>query len=132
MDWNVLETKIKSWLHAVKIALKNMFYDERILCDSVFSSSEKIAESCFAEISRDAAINLFGFPEIFAKSKKILSPEKMFRALDLYEAISDLWPDIEMIFSYDSLSAMKCQGVVMFDFKATLRPMLSWWCRRWF
>ncbi|CAI9776712.1 unnamed protein product [Fraxinus pennsylvanica] len=111
MDWNALEAKIKIWLHAVKIAVKNLFYGERILCDSVFSSSEKIAESCFTEISRDAAINLFGFPENFAKSKKVLSPEKMFRALDLYEAISDLWQEIEMIFSYDSLSAVKCQAV---------------------
>ncbi|KAL2470435.1 exocyst subunit exo70 family protein H7 [Abeliophyllum distichum] len=111
MEWDVLEAKIRSWLHAVKIAVKNLFYGERVLCDSVFSSSGKIAESCFVEISRDAAITLFGFPENFAKSKKILSPEKMFRALDLYEAISDLWPEIEMIFSYDSLSAVKSQAV---------------------
>ncbi|KAL2519347.1 exocyst subunit exo70 family protein H4 [Abeliophyllum distichum] len=111
MEWDVLETKIRSWLHAVKIAVKNIFYGERVLCDSVFSSSGKIAESCFVEISRDAAITLFGFPENFAKSKKILSPEKMFRALDLYEAISDLWTEIEMIFSYDSLSAVKSQAV---------------------
>lgn len=126
MDWNVLEAKIKSWLHAVKIAVKNLFYGERILCDSVFSSSEKIAESCFAEILRDAAVNLFGFPENFAKSKKILSPEKMFRALDLYEAISDLWPEIEMIFSYDSLSAVKAQAVAsLVKLGESIRVMLT-------
>ncbi|CAA2933609.1 exocyst complex component EXO70H1-like [Olea europaea subsp. europaea] len=126
LDWNVLEAKIKSWLHAVKSAVKNLFYGERILCDSVFSSSEKIAESCFAEISRDAAINLFGFPENFAKSKKILSPEKMFRALDLYEAISDLWPEIEIIFSYDSLSAVKAQAVAsLVKLGESIRVMLT-------
>ncbi|KAL2532733.1 exocyst subunit exo70 family protein H7 [Abeliophyllum distichum] len=113
MEWDVLEAKIRSWLHVVKIAVKNLFYGERVLFDSVFSSSGKIAESCFVEISRDAAITLFGFLENFAKSKKILSPEKMFRAIDLYEAISDLWPEIEMIFSYDSLSAVKSQAVAL-------------------
>ncbi|KAK6163227.1 hypothetical protein DH2020_000091 [Rehmannia glutinosa] len=83
MDWNVLEPKIKSWLHAVTIAVKTLFHGERILCDIVFSSSEKIAESSFTEISRDAALTLFSFAENFGKSKKILSPEKMFRALDI-------------------------------------------------
>ncbi|KAI3450457.1 hypothetical protein Pfo_007122 [Paulownia fortunei] len=111
MEWNVLEPKIKSWLHAVTIAVKTLFYGERILCDIVFSSSEKIAESCFTEISRDAAVNLFSFAENFGKSKKILSPEKMFRALDLYEAISDLWPEIESVFSHDSLLAVRSEAV---------------------
>ncbi|KAL8501658.1 hypothetical protein ACS0TY_020966 [Phlomoides rotata] len=107
MDWSVLEPKIKSWLHAVKVAVKTLFCGERILCDVVFSSSEMIAESCFTEISKDAAVNLFSFPENFGKSKKILAPEKMFRALDLFEAISDLWPEIESVFSHDSLSPVR-------------------------
>ncbi|XP_075503809.1 exocyst complex component EXO70H1-like [Primulina tabacum] len=111
MDWQVLDQKIKNWLHAVKVAVKTLFCGERILCDFVFSSSEKLAESCFAEISRDAAVNLISFPHNFAKSKKILSLEKMFRGLDMYEAISDLWPDIESIFGYESLSVVRCEAV---------------------
>ncbi|XP_057782772.1 exocyst complex component EXO70H1-like [Salvia miltiorrhiza] len=110
MDWNVLEQKIKVWLHAVKIAVKTLFCGERILCDIVFSSSEKIAESCFTEISKDAALRLFSFPEVFGRSKKILSPEKMFRALDLFEAISDLWPEIESIFSHESVAAVRIEA----------------------
>lgn len=110
MDWNVLEQKIKQWLQAVKIAVKTLFCGERLLCDIVFSSSEKIAESCFTEISRDAALRLFSFPEAFGKCKKILSPEKMFRALDLFEAISDLWPEIESVFSHDSVAAVRVEA----------------------
>lgn len=111
MDWQVLDQKTKNWLHAVKVAVRTLFCGERILCDFVFSSSEKIAESCFAEISRDAAVILFSFPNNFAKSKKILSPEKMFRGLDMYEAISDLWPEIESIFGYESLSIVRSEAV---------------------
>lgn len=126
MEWNVLESKIKSWLHAVNVAVKTLFAGERILCDIVFSSSEKIAESCFTEISRDAALNLFSFPENFGKSKKILSPEKLFRALDLYESISELWPEIDAVFSHESLSAVRSEAMAaLAKLAEAVRTMLS-------
>lgn len=126
MDWQVLDQKIKNWLHAVKVAVKTLFCGERILCEFVFSSSEKIAESCFAEISRDAAANLFSFSHNFAKSKKILSPEKMFRGLDMYEAISNLWPEIESIFGYESLAVVRSEAVAaMLKLAEAVRLMLN-------
>lgn len=105
MDWEVLEYKIKNWLNAVKVAVKTLFYGERILCDSVFSASDSIRESCYSEITVEGATWLFGFPEFVAKCKK--SPEKMFRTLDLYEAISDHWAEIESIFSFKSTSSVR-------------------------
>ncbi|KAG6670665.1 hypothetical protein I3843_Q047200 [Carya illinoinensis] len=109
MDWEVLELKIGNWVKAVKIGVKTLFHGERILLDHVFSASVAIKESCFAEISRESAMRLFGFPELVAKCKK--SPEKIFRTLDLYEAISDLWPEIETIFSYESTSVIRSQAI---------------------
>ncbi|GMI97056.1 exocyst subunit exo70 family protein H7 [Hibiscus trionum] len=109
MEWEVLEVKIKAWLSAVKMAVKTLFYGERILCDQVFSNSAPIRESCFTEISKEGALALFGFPENVAKYKK--TPEKMFRVLDLYEAVSDLWPEIESIFSFESTSAVRSTAV---------------------
>ncbi|XP_073294308.1 exocyst complex component EXO70H1-like [Primulina huaijiensis] len=111
MEWDILEPKIKNWLYVVNVAVKTLFHGERILSDYVFSSSESIGESCFTEISKDAAVNLFNFPEFVVKSKKNLSPEKIFRALDLYEAVSKLWPETESIFSYGSLSPVRYQAV---------------------
>uniref|UniRef100_A0A7N2N7P2 Exocyst subunit Exo70 family protein n=1 Tax=Quercus lobata TaxID=97700 RepID=A0A7N2N7P2_QUELO len=109
MDWEMVELKIKTWLNAVKVAVKTLFYGERILCDHVFSASDSIRESCFSEISKEAAISLFGFPETVAKCKK--TPEKMFRTLDLYETISDLLPEIQSIFSYESTSTVRSQAI---------------------
>ncbi|KAK8601540.1 hypothetical protein V6N13_058766 [Hibiscus sabdariffa] len=109
MEGEVLEVKIKTWLSAVKMAVKTLFYGERILCDQVFSISAPIRESCFTEISKEGALALFGFPENVAKCKK--TPEKMFRVLDLYEAVSDLWPEIESIFSFESTSAVRSTAV---------------------
>ncbi|KAF7116971.1 hypothetical protein RHSIM_Rhsim13G0088000 [Rhododendron simsii] len=110
LDWDVVDVKIKSWLNAVKVAVKTLFLGERILCDVVFSASPKISESCFAEITRENAVTLFGFPEHVAKYKK-LTPEKLFRVLDLYDSISELWPETESIFSSDLVSAVRSQAV---------------------
>ena len=109
MDWEVLDLKIKNWLDAIKLAIRTLFVGERILCDHVFSSSESIRESCFADISREGALLLFGFPELVAKSKK--SPEKMFRVLDMYSSIAENWPDVESIFSSESSSVVRSQAL---------------------
>ncbi|KAL0537188.1 hypothetical protein IC582_026160 [Cucumis melo] len=109
MDWEVLEVKIKIWLKGVKTAVKSLFEGEKILCDHVFSGSVSIRETCFAQISKDGAAILFGFPELVAKYKK--TPEKIFITLDLYEAIADLWPEIDYIFSSTATSMVQSQAV---------------------
>ncbi|MBA0578692.1 hypothetical protein Gorai_020966, partial [Gossypium raimondii] len=109
MEWEILEVKIKHWLNAVKGAVKTVFYGERLLCDQVFAISSSIRESCFTDVSKEGALALFGFPENVAKCKK--TPEKMFRILDLYEAVSDLWPEIESIFSFESTSTVRSTAV---------------------
>lgn len=108
MDWEVLDLKIKSWLEAIRISVRTLFNGERILCDHVFGYSDSIRESCFAEISRDGASLLFGFPELVTKTKKS-SPEKLFRVLDMHAVVSELWPEIESIFSSDYTSGVRNQ-----------------------
>ncbi|MCD7460840.1 hypothetical protein HAX54_044572 [Datura stramonium] len=110
MDWEILEKKTKNWLGAVKIAVSTLFHGEKILCDHVFSASDAIRETCFSEIARESALTLFAFPEMVAKHKK-LSLEKMFTVLDLYNSISELWDEIEFIFSFSSLAVVKSQAM---------------------
>ncbi|PPD75988.1 hypothetical protein GOBAR_DD27078 [Gossypium barbadense] len=123
MEWEVLEFKIKNWLSAVKMAVKTLFYGERLLCDQVFSVSAAIRESCFTEISKEGALALFGFPENVAKCKQ--TPEKLFRILDLYEAVSGLWPEVESIFSFESTAAVQATAVnSLIKLGDTVRTML--------
>ncbi|KAK4392210.1 Exocyst complex component EXO70H1 [Sesamum angolense] len=110
MDWEVAELRIKKWLNAVVTAVKTLFNGERILCDYVFASSDSIRESCFTEITREGAMILFGFPENVAKHSK-KSPEKVFRVLDMYAAISNNWPEIDSIFSFESTTNIKSQAL---------------------
>ncbi|CAA0375665.1 unnamed protein product [Arabidopsis thaliana] len=105
MDWDVLEHMIKNWIKAAKIGVITLLRGEKLLCDHVFSASSTIRESCFYEIVNEAGINLFKFPELVAEKKP--SPERIFRLMDLYAAISDLRPDIELIFHFDSVAAVK-------------------------
>ncbi|CAL0334070.1 unnamed protein product [Lupinus luteus] len=126
MEWEVVELKIKTWLNAVKAAVGTVFYGERILCDHIFStaSEKRVAESCFAEITREGAVLLFGFPEMVAKCKK--TPEKLFKTLDLYEAISDNWPQIESIFSFESTSGVRTMAATsLLKLGDAVRAMLS-------
>ncbi|KAJ4971370.1 hypothetical protein NE237_004469 [Protea cynaroides] len=124
MDWDILELKIKGWVNAVKIAVKLLFHGERIVCDNVFTSSEFIRESCYLEITKEGAIHLFQFPETVTKYHK--SPEKIFRMLDLYDAISGLWPEIDSIFSFESISIVHSQALKsLIKLGDTIRTMLS-------
>uniref|UniRef100_A0A7N0UK07 Exocyst subunit Exo70 family protein n=1 Tax=Kalanchoe fedtschenkoi TaxID=63787 RepID=A0A7N0UK07_KALFE len=109
LDWETMEFRIRKWLHAIRAAVKVLFYGERVLCDHVFHSSNSIREACFTEISKEAALTLFSFPEMVAKTKK--SPEKMFRILDMYESIAELWQEIESVFSYDLSAPVRTQAV---------------------
>ncbi|KAE8700852.1 60S ribosomal protein L35-like [Hibiscus syriacus] len=124
MDWEVLEAKIKNWLHAVKTVVKTLFPGERILSDQVFSIALAMGESCFTEISKGGALALFEFPENVAKCKK--SPEKMFRFLDLYEAVSNNWPEIALMFSCESASTVRSTATnSLIKLGDAVRTMLS-------
>ena len=45
------------------------------------------------EIVKTSALQLFNFPEAISISRR--SPEKLFKILDLHDAITDLLPDME-------------------------------------
>ncbi|XP_013635220.1 PREDICTED: exocyst complex component EXO70A1-like [Brassica oleracea var. oleracea] len=107
MDWGVLEHMIKNWIKAAKIGVTTLFKGEKLLCDHVFSASITIGQSCFNQIAKEAGLNLFMLPELVAHKEKKQHHERIFKLMDLYAAISDLWPDIEMIFSFDSLASVK-------------------------
>ncbi|THU51824.1 hypothetical protein C4D60_Mb06t35120 [Musa balbisiana] len=109
LDWAEFESKIRDWLAAAPIAFRTIFSGERLLCDRVFASSDAIRESCFADVARDPAASLLAFPETVARSKR--SPEKLFRILELYDAVSELWTEIESMFSFEATTAVRSQAL---------------------
>ncbi|XP_023551661.1 exocyst complex component EXO70H1-like [Cucurbita pepo subsp. pepo] len=123
-NWDSLEHVIKNWMNSIKIAVNTLFRGEKILCDHVFSRSEIIRESCFSEITKDGAIALFRFPELITKGKK--DSDKIFLLMELYEANSDVLPEIEVIFDSVSTSAIKTQAQTSMEKLAdSIRDILS-------
>ncbi|KAJ6767947.1 EXOCYST COMPLEX PROTEIN EXO70 [Salix koriyanagi] len=123
MNREALEHMIKNWINAVKIAVKTLFNGEKALCDHVFSASQTIKESCFSEIS-EGARNLFKFPVLVAKCKKL--PERIFPLMELYEALSDLQPEVEFIFNSESTADINLQVVSsLHGLAESIRAVLS-------
>lgn len=90
--------------------MKILFNGERILCDHVFASSDSIRESCFTDITTEGAMILFLFPENVAKNKK-KTPEKIFRLLNMYAALSEHLPEFDTIFSFRSTLDINSQAL---------------------
>ncbi|KAL7140412.1 hypothetical protein ABFS83_09G119300 [Erythranthe nasuta] len=93
LDRNVESEELKGrWTRAAKIAVHVSFPCERRLLDRIFPDlTADIAEACFVEIVEDSALCLLRFTETIINTD---SPCKMFFALDLYELLSDLLPQI--------------------------------------
>ncbi|XP_062194040.1 exocyst complex component EXO70B1-like [Phragmites australis] len=108
LEWDALETKIRRWISAARAAVRGVFASERRLCFLIFhdpplSSSTTTTtpavtthDSPFAEAVKGAALQLFGFAEAISIGRR--SPEKLFKMIDLHDAVADLLPDISDIF----------------------------------
>ncbi|XP_074555630.1 exocyst complex component EXO70H1-like [Curcuma longa] len=109
LDWAALEIKIQSWLYAARAAFSTLFSGERILLEHVFAGCDSIRDAVFGEIANDAAVHFLRFPEAVAKSKP--SMDKTARFLDLYDAVSELLPEVDSLFTFESTSAVREQAL---------------------
>ncbi|KAG4955022.1 hypothetical protein AAZX31_14G184300 [Glycine max] len=97
MTWQDLEDEIEKWIKASNVALKILFPSERRLCDRVFFGFASAADFSFMEVCRGSAIQLLNFADAVAIGSR--SPERLFRILDVFETLRDLFPEFEALFS---------------------------------
>lgn len=110
LEWETLETKIRRWIRAARICVRVLFASERRLCEQIFEGLGTSADdACFMETIKGPAIQLFNFAEAISISRR--SPEKLFKILDLHDALSDLLPDIESVFESKSSESIRVQAV---------------------
>ncbi|PKA51624.1 hypothetical protein AXF42_Ash002991 [Apostasia shenzhenica] len=97
MPWESLEGQIVSWTKAFRHAITVSFPQERELCESVFAGEGlPIAGGIFRYLGRGVLIQLLNFAEAVAMTKR--SAEKLFKVLDMYEALRDMIPKLDDIF----------------------------------
>lgn len=107
LDWEAVEVKIRRWIRAAKVCVRVVFSSEKRLCEQIFDGGET-EETCFMEIVKSSALQLFTFPEAISISRR--SPEKLFKILDLHDAFADLLPDMEEIFNSESSETILVQA----------------------
>nr|GMC73102.1 exocyst complex component EXO70A1-like [Ipomoea batatas] len=109
LEWETLEMKIRRWIRAAKLCVRVLFASEKKLCEQVFEGlGTATDDACFMETIKGPAIQLFNFAEAISISRR--SPEKLFKILDLHDALSDLLPDIEVVFESKSSESIRVQA----------------------
>ncbi|KAL8476342.1 hypothetical protein ACS0TY_028860 [Phlomoides rotata] len=106
IDWRSLDDKMKKWIQAVKVAVRGLLSSEKHLCEHIFSGSDLIKEVCFLETSKGCVIQLLNFGEAVAIGKRAV--EKLFRILDMYDALVQVLPDLQALFMDEDAGDMVC------------------------
>ncbi|PKI38080.1 hypothetical protein CRG98_041549 [Punica granatum] len=109
IEWRDLDEKMKKWVQAVKITVRVLLACEKGLCDQVFMGSDHIKDICFNEAAKCCLLQLLNFGE--AVSIGVRSPEKLFRILDMYDALRDALPELRAMVTDDFL-LREAEGVL--------------------
>lgn len=132
LEWDALENKIRRWIKAAKVCIRTLFASEKRLSEQIFdglnaySSSSSLSgggaccgsspppspcsysEACFLETVKGPAMQLFNFAEAISISRR--SPEKLFKILDLHDALAELLADIEVVFESKTAESIRVQA----------------------
>lgn len=88
MPWESLEKEIWRWTKVVKRCSDTIFPGEKKLGEYVFANYPMICNSMFSNLARAVVIQLLDFAEAAAMAKR--SAEKLFKFLDMFEALQSL------------------------------------------
>nr|XP_027061778.1 exocyst complex component EXO70B1-like [Coffea arabica] len=113
IEWKSLDEKMKKWIHALKIVVRILLTAEKCLCEEIFSGLDVIEDVCFIEATKGCVMQLLNFGEAVAIGRR--SSEKLFRILDMYDALKDVLPDLKKLCSDKEAGDMvysEAQGVV--------------------
>ncbi|XP_051115772.1 exocyst complex component EXO70B1-like [Andrographis paniculata] len=106
IDWPTLDEKMKKWIQAVKVVIRGLLSSEKYLCEQIFSTSDLIKEVCFLETSKGCVMQLLNFGEAVAIGRK--SAERLFRILDMYDALAQGLPNLQSMFMDEDAGDMVC------------------------
>ena len=95
IDWKTMDEKMRKWIQAMKITVRVLLAGEKKLCDEIFDGSETSKEVCFNETTKSCVMQLLNFGEAVAIGKR--SSEKLFRILDMYDALANVSETLEVM-----------------------------------
>uniref|UniRef100_J3NBN9 Exocyst subunit Exo70 family protein n=1 Tax=Oryza brachyantha TaxID=4533 RepID=J3NBN9_ORYBR len=96
MTWEALEAEIVAWTKAFRHTINVGLSTEHDLCGRVFAGRHAaVGRGIFADLSRCVMLHMLNFTEAVAMTKR--ATEKLFKVLDMYEAIRDASPLMEVM-----------------------------------
>lgn len=98
-NWDAMERDIVTWIKTYKEFSKNILPSERNLIESIYAGHESASLKLFRILTRSFLIQLLNFSEAVAMTKR--SDEKLFKFVDVYEALRDMVPALDELFSAD-------------------------------
>ncbi|XP_058194849.1 exocyst complex component EXO70B1-like [Rhododendron vialii] len=126
MEWENLETMIRWWIRAARVSIRMVFASEKRLCEQIFRDlgSSSIDEFCFLETVKVQALQLFNFAGAISLSPR--APEKLFKILDLHDAMLDLLPDIEVVFESELSKMIRVEAAeILSELTEAVRGILT-------
>ncbi|KAF8749345.1 hypothetical protein HU200_012675 [Digitaria exilis] len=124
LSWDQLEDAgvIPTWVAAAPVAFDSLFAAEKDLCDAVFEAP--VAEAVFAAVAADQAASLVGVAEA-AVARARRAPERLFRVLDVHDALTESLPALLSVFGDSSEVAGRAALVVAKVGEATRGALTS-------
>ncbi|XP_020111910.1 exocyst complex component EXO70B1 [Ananas comosus] len=110
LEWKYLDEKMKKWIQGLKLVIRVLLSGERRLCDQIFASDDDLREECFVETTKGCVMQLLNFGDAIAICPR--SSEKLFRILDMYEALADVMPNLRALFSSDDFICGEAEGTL--------------------
>ncbi|PNX96364.1 exocyst complex component 7-like protein [Trifolium pratense] len=107
MQWESLEREIPSWINTFKECATVWFPGERKLAASIFSDHPSDADTLYTELTRVVVFQLLNFAESVAMTKR--AAEKLFKYLDMYEAIRDTITNLEKLYPENIVDDIKAE-----------------------
>ncbi|XP_058080508.1 exocyst complex component EXO70E2-like [Magnolia sinica] len=107
MEWSFLNSKIKKWIRGMKIFVHIYLANEKRLSNEIFGVFGLARQSCFIEASKGLILQLLSYGKSIAIRPH--SPENLFLILDMYDGLTDLLPDIDVLFSEEAGSSVRTE-----------------------
>lgn len=104
----ILDSKIKTWIRTMKIAVRVLFASEKRLCHGIFAGFNRVRDLCFAEVAKEPTMKLLGFGESLGMGRK--SSDRLFGVLDMYDSLSKLMPDIDNVYCQECCVGVRTQA----------------------
>ncbi|KAG0494936.1 hypothetical protein HPP92_005930 [Vanilla planifolia] len=111
-EWRALDEKMKRWIQAMKVTVRVLLTEEKRISEQIFAASDELQSECFTSAAKGCIVQLLNFGDAISICQR--SAEKLFRTLDMYEALADVIPDLQSLFYPDSneIICIEAEGIL--------------------